>query len=58
MSTYIANTVESELADEGSGLYEVEEQDNYLKDVEEHNDKTLEEEHFDPEIEGSSGNQL
>ena len=57
MSTYIANTVESEVADKGSGLYEVEEQDNYLKDVEEH-DETLGEEHFDTEIEGSSGNQL
>ena len=55
VNTYIVNTVESEDADEGSGLYEVKEQDNYLKDVEEHNDERLGEEQFGTE---SNGNQL
>ena len=55
VNTYIVNTIESEVTDEGSGLYEVEEQDNYLKGVEEHNDERLGEEHFETE---SSGNQL
>ena len=51
VSTYIAETVESEVADEGSGPYEDEGQDNYLEDVKEHNDDTLGEEHFVIEVE-------
>ena len=41
VSTYIAETVESEVADEGSGPYEDEGQDNCLVGVKEHNDETL-----------------
>ena len=51
VSTYIAETVECEVADEGSGLNEDEGRDNYLVGVKEHNDETLGEEHFDIEVE-------
>ena len=44
---YIAEAVDSEVADEGHGLYEDEEQDNYLEDEEKINNESLGEEFFD-----------
>lgn len=51
VNTYIADTVESEVADEGSGLYEDKEQDNYLEDPEEQNGERLGGENFRTEFE-------
>jgi len=51
MNMYVADTVDGEVAGEGYGLYEDEEQDNYLEDEGELKDETLEDEFFDTENE-------
>lgn len=51
MNMHVADTVDGEVAGEGYGLYEDEEQDNYLEDEGELKDETLEDEFFDTENE-------